>query len=507
MAPTSKVEATPWPTSSASYPRPTHHVALPYDPALSRGPLACELGSRCGYVMQPWQRDVLTDMGARTEDGRHYVHARFGGSIPRQTGKSVVAIVWTLERAICEGARVLWSDHNYSTTCEMLRRFRRILGTRPHDPYAAYPAFNAQVTGGTAKTAQEAIFLKAPRPGAPEGGIHFATRTDSAALGYAFDMVVIDEAQELTESQMQAILPTTTSGALHDLQIIYLGTPTRPGSRGTKFRERRDEALAAEAGGPNDDLCWWEWGVPEVGDVSDETRWPTVNPSLPDVADARAIRTGMHDLSPFAFAQEYLGYWYDAVRAEALISRQEWEACATGEAPEGDATAFGVKFSPDGSTVAVAVAVALGEVTHVELVGVRATTSGTRALADSLVRTGGSAAIWIDGRSGAQALADRIGPELPEECVHVASASDAVSAAATFLDAVRERSLRWYRAPGTDGNDRLSESALTVTRRRIGSAGGWGFGGDDPTPTEAAALALKAARETPGEGEEMEVFF
>lgn len=507
MATATRTPATGSRTYSRSYPSPAHHVALAYDPAASRGALACAMGARCGYAPQPWQADVLSDLGARTPDGAHYLHPRFGGSIPRQTGKSVFAIVWSVYRAVAEGARVLWTDHNYSTTCEMLRRFRHILGTRPHDPYAAYPEFNARVIGGTAKTAQEAIFLKPPRPGAPSGGIHFATRTDSAALGYAFDLVVIDEAQELTESQMQAILPTTTSGALHDLQVLYVGTPTRPGSRGTEFRRVRDEALAAEAGGPDDDLCWWEWGVPEVGDVRDESRWALVNPSLPDVADPRAIRVGMHGLSDFAFAQEYLGYWYDPVRQASLVGLDEWEALATEDAPAGAPAAWGVKFSADGSTVAVAVAVATASGTHVELAGVADAASGTGALAERLVATGGAAPIAIDGRSGAKALADRIGPQVPKGCVRLCTASDAVSAAATFVSAIRERTLSWYRTPGLGCGDRLSESVLSVTRRRIGSSGGWGFGGDDPTPADAAALAVWAAGGAVSGGEEMEVFF
>lgn len=467
---------------------------------------------------------MLVDIGARSDGGEHYVHAVAGGSIPRQCGKSIVGILWATYRAMAEGATVLWTDHNYSTTCEMYRRFRAILGTRSDDHAARYPQFNARIAYCSAKTAQEAFFFKPPRPGAPEGSIHFATRTKSASLGYSFDLVVYDEAQELTGEQEQVIIPTTTSGALHDLQFLYLGTPTRPGSHGTSFRELRDDALAGAR-----DTCWWEWGVDEVGDVDDEQRWMRVHPALASgVADIRAIRVGRRRLDAFGFAQEYLGYWCDAARHDALVSRGEWAACASHAAPSGDPSAFGVKFSPDGGTVAVAVAVRLeGGHIHVELVSCGPTTHGISGLVHAMASDATGAAWAVDGKSGAETLVNRASieraaehPELDEwprepQDVHLVRTGEVTEYAQSFLDAVRERTLEWYSEGATDDEgrevpDMLTESVLTVTRRRIGSMGGWGFGGDNPTAAEAAAIAHWAAQRTAGTNgleDDVEVFF
>lgn len=486
---------------------------MPYDAATSRGDRAADLGALCGYPAQAWQRAMLVDMGARTPDGSCYVHPVVGGSIPRQCGKSVVGIVWSIYRAMAEGATVLWTDHNYSTTCEMYRRFRTVLGMRANDTTARYPQFNARIDYCSAKTAQEAFFFKPPRPGAPAGSIHFATRTKSAALGYSFDLVVYDEAQELTDEQEQVIIPTTTSGALHDLQFVYLGTPTRPGSQGTSFRDLRSDALAGAS-----DTCWWEWGVDEVGDVDDEERWAEVHPALSSgVADVRAIRVGRSRLGAFAFAQEYLGYWFDAAARGSLIGREDWEACATDVAPTGDPEAFGVKFSPDGGTVAVAVALVVGDRTHVELVDVMDTTHGIARLVSAIARDESGAAWRVDGRSGARTLVERatkaradMGEDAPPLDIAEVRTSEVTAYAQGFLDAVRERSLEWYRAPGEEGAapDLLTESVLTVTRRRVGSMGGWGFGGDDPTPTEAVAIARWAAQTAVQEEEgDMEVYY
>jgi len=54
---------------------------------------------------------------------------------------------------------------------------------------------------------------------------------------------------------------------------------------------------------------------------------------------------------------------------------------------------------------------------------------------------------------------------------------------------LNERTVTWYK-----GQMALRESAITAIKRPIG--GGWGFGGDDSAPIEAAALALWGAKTT-----------
>ena len=90
----------------------------------------------------------------------------------------------------------------------------------------------------------------------------------------------------------------------------------------------------------------------------------------------------------------------------------------------------------------------------------------------------------IDGRSGAQALVERM-QGAPKDYVSTPSAADVTAAASMLCDAVRERTLTWYRP-----QEMLRESATAATRRPIGRDGGWGFGGADPAPIEACALAL-----------------
>lgn len=446
-----------------------------------------EVAALAGYDLIDWQIDVIGVWSAFDEHGQ-WVHRRNGASVPRQAGKSVDGIVWALFLAAVLGYKVLWTDHNYSTTCEMLDRFRKILGRKPNDNYGI-KAFNRLVTATNSKTAQEAFEFK-------NGGVlAFSTRTKSAALGYSFDIVFYDEAQELAFEHVQAIMPTTSAGAKHNFQAIYLGTPTRAGSTAASFANMRAEALGDACG---DDLSWVEWGAAEVGDVLDETRLYSVNPSLESGrADINAIRSGIRAMLPdeLAAAQEYFGYWLPGTTAASAIPAGAWEACETKEPMEGGKLAFGVKFSPDGRTVAVSWARAVrGGGSYVELYEVAGTSAGTGRLSDMLIRNAGDIAVAvIDGKSGAASLAQRLrDARFPARAIEEGTPAKAQAAASMLLDEVSARTLAHIASPALD------ESAVKSVRRSIGHDGfGFGDGPDSIScPIESASLALYGARTT-----------
>ena len=94
----------------------------------------------------------------------------------------------------------------------------------------------------------------------------------------------------------------------------------------------------------------------------------------------------------------------------------------------------------------------------------------------------------IDGRNGVDVLADKLsGTWRAKDSVIVAGSKNVLAAVSTLTDALNERRLTWYY-----GQEALRDSAVTSVRRPI--AGGWGFGGDNSAPIEAAALALWGAK-------------
>lgn len=463
--------------------KPRLRVAQEYD--LHYANEVKEVAALAGIDQTNWQVDLIADWSAHTPDGQ-WIHRRCGGSIPRQAGKSVDGIVWCLFLLVILGYGILWTDHNYATTCEMLRRFQDIFGKKPNDKDAKFKFFNDLVERVSNRTAQEAIFLK-------NGGfICFSTRTKSAALGFSFDIVVYDEAQELKTEHMQAIQPTTTSGAHHNTQAIFLGTPTRAGSNAEVFSDMHIEAWE----NPLDDMCWIEYGVDEVGDVLDESRWPLANPSIDEgVADMNAIRTGIRAFKSdvLAAAQEYLGYWLPKV-ANALISKKEWLAgqIEPEESPKEGRIAYGVKFAPDGSEVALAAAIKpKSGIPHVELVCIKSMAKGTTWLADWLAeRPSRASCVAIDGKSGTGMLSEKLVDRVPNKYYRVMKTQDAITASSMMLEAIQNNEITHIESPALD------ESVLAATKRKIGDSGGWGFGGDTSCAIEAAANALWAVTTT-----------
>ncbi len=467
--------------------KPRLHVAQPYSRSL--GELAVKTGEMMGYSLLGWQRDQLMDWGAVEDDGK-WVHPRCGASVPRQAGKSVDGIVWTVTLAAVLGYKVLWTDHNYSTTLEMRKRFRDVFGSRVGDTTFGIRYFRAKVKEVCNQTSQEYYEFK-------NGGVlAFSTRTDSAKLGFSFDVIVYDEAQKLTTSQSQTLTPTVSSGVKKNPQIVYLGTPTRSGEAATVFREVRADAW--EGGG--DDLAWLEYGCEEVGDVSDESRWWEINPSLGYHTDITAIRLGLKDLKgdELAFAQEYLGYWVPDVEAVAppIIGEELWAQTRVQSPPaQGSVSkvAYGVKFAADGSHLALAVGEKTTDgSTHVSVPFCEHTSKGTEWLVLWLAaRASRAACVAVDGRSGAGAVCDALAAMgMPRGYVMRPTADEAITAANLILQAARTGTVTHLE------NEALDLSAATSSRRPIGRLGGWGFGGDASAPIEACGLALLALQNT-----------
>ena len=186
-------------------------------------------------------------------------------------------------------------------------------------------------------------------------------------------------------------------------------------------------------------------------------------------------------MSADGFARERLGWWAPTLehKADHPIPEEIWDACVSDTPhPEGK-TAFGVKFTSDGAEVILAGAIIPPEgKARITLIDRKPTGYGTQWLADWLnARYEKASCVVIDGKNGVDVLIDKIRPIwIYKDSVVKPRATDVI-AAAGFLE--RQQ-------------DMLRDSAITSIKRPI--AGGWGFGGEDPAPIEACALALYGAK-------------
>lgn len=440
---------------------------------------AALLMSAYGVELDPWQRLVI-DCWLGKEDGKYTVTSA-GLSLPRQNGKNVCLEARELYGMVINGERILHTAHQVRTSKKSFRRLAAMFTDTSH-PEMTDIVKTIRYTNG-----EECIELD------NGGSIEFSARSRQAARGFdGISVVVFDEAQELVDDQMEAIMATLSASNTGTRQIIYTGTPPYPNCPGDVFRRRRSVCMSSPGGHD----AWHEWSVAadwvDKIKVDDKTLWYMTNPALGLRLTEEFTGEELRTLSRDGFARERLGWWAPTLSktVDYAIPAELWDACRSeAQKPEGK-TAYAVKFTADGSEVVLCGAVVPSEgPARVSLIERRPTGMGTRWLADWLnERYNIASCAVIDGRNGADVLVDRIAEVWKmKNSVIRPSGRDVAAAAGLLYDSLAEKSVTWY-----FGQDALRDSAVTSTKRPV--SGGWGFGGEDPAPIEAAALALWGAK-------------
>ena len=449
---------------------PTARIAPNYQK--SDGLQAARLLKVGGLTLDPWQSYVIDDWLGRSPSGK-WSSSTCGGSVPRQNGKTLLLQGRATVGMLLYGEQVLYTAHLQKTATETFEEMRQYFEGSKVVRYVREIK--------TALGREQIILTNGAR-------IKFLARTRNGGRGQHGDLLIFDEAQELDENQQASFLPAISASL--NPQTIYIGTPPDPTAPGIVFRGIRKKALDGET----KRTSWFEYSVDDIGDVSERERWAACNPALGRRILLSTIESECEQMDPDTFARERLGWWSPVITHEIdrAIDAEAWNLCASMEPkPEGK-TAFGVKFSSDGSEAVLCGAVLPKEgPARVTMIDRKPAGYGTKWIADWLnPRSKTAACVVIDGRNGVDILIDRIADSWKyKNSVIKASANDAIAAVSILMDGLSEKSFTWY-APQED----LRDSALTSIKRPIGK--GWGFGGDNSAPIEAAALALWGVKTT-----------
>lgn len=447
---------------------------------------AAILMSEYGCKLDPWQQLVLDCWLGKDEEGRYTVTSA-GLSVPRQNGKNVDLEAREFFGLVVSGEKILHTAHQVRTSKKSFRRLAAMFTDKRH-PEITDIVKNIRYTNG-----EECIELD------NGGAIEFSARSRQAARGFdGISLVVFDEAQELTDDQIEAIMATLSASSTGTRQIIYTGTPPYPGCPGTVFRRRRTTCMTDPS--PHD--CWHEWSVDgdnvEKINADDTSLWYNTNPALGIRLTEDFTREEFKTMSKDGFCRERLGWWSPVLTevVDYAINARVWDSCKSEDPkPEGK-TAYGVKFSADGAWVCLCGAVIPKEgKARISLIEAKPTGHGTQWLADWLnERYNKASCVVIDGRNGVDVLVDKISDKWRMKgSVIRPTAKDVIAAVGILTDSLNENTVTWYA-----GQDALRESAITSTKRPIG--GGWGFGGENSTAIEACSLALwgvKTSRRDP----------
>ena len=460
----------------------------------SSGPDAVELAASAGLILDPWQAEVLEVALGERADGR-WAARTVGLLVPRQNGKGAILEALELFALFVLGAEqpitIMHSAHQFKVSADAYKRIKGLIQQTPDLLRRVKgPVTSKGPAGFHSAHGQEAIEL--------ENGseLKFVARTSGGGRGFPVDLVVLDEAFNLTELAVSALQPTMatrpnpqtwfTSSA--PLETEVSDVLRRVAKRG---REGADLMAYMEFCGDSsslDGLTGEEYEAQLAVLADDREQWAMGNPSDPHRIGDEAIEvertSGMMTLKDFA--RERLGFWRDVeADAKQVIPAAEWAAaCDPSSSIEGTPT-FALEVAEDRMWAAFGAAGKAGARVHGECIDYRRGTSWVVARAAELVERHRGEIVVAKGSPAASMVKDLTAAKVP---VREVSTEDHARACGQLLDAVADDRFRHL------GQPMLNVAVRGAVKRQHGDAWVWSRRKSevDISPLVAVTLAVGA---------------
>ena len=458
------------------------HVILPSEIVSTGFPPVEARATEMGVKFDSWQQGLGLAILAKRANGLYA--AGIGGvviSIPRQVGKTftVGAIIFAL-CSIIPNLTVIWTAHRVRTHNETFRSMASMADRKQIKPHVK--------SVRRANGEQEIEFNNGSR-------ILFGARESGFGRGFAeVDVLVLDEAQILTEKAMEDMVPATN--AAPNGLVLMMGTPPRPSDPGEVFMNRRAAALS----GDDPDVLYVEFSADRNANPDDRKQWAKANPSFPRRTTESAILRMRKLLgSVESFLREGLGIWDEAALTKKAISKTAWDALAIPLAavPTEGRRVYAVRFSVDGSSVALAAAIRPddGGPIHVEGIKLASMGDGTAWLVDWLLDHHENAAqIVVDGKAGVGYLVNALREARVPKSVIITAGTETITTASSMVEAAIGSKDLTHR-----GQAELDEQVKAAEKRKIGTNGGFGWAapeGGNVALFDAMTLAYWGAKTT-----------
>lgn len=374
---------------------------------------AVEYAAFYGLTADEWQATTInTWMRVDTITGR-WLASTWVITVSRQNGKNGILEIVQLYAMTELNLKFLHTAHEVKTARKAFIRLKHFFGEKRDDPHAKYPDLNALVQEVRNTNGQEAIILK------NGGSVEFIARSKGSGRGFTVDVLVCDEAQDMQDSELEALKPTISAAPSGDPVTIYLGTPpAERGLIGEPFVRVRDSAIS----GTSKRTAWVEFGA--KGDletmslaelekfVKDQRNWADGNPAWGTRINQQTIEDELETFSAYSFARERLNMWPASGAGMAAIPQTTWRNLRIPGDDVGEdwpVLAYGLDMNPERTKVIISVAVDPGEngPIHLELaVEAPFDKAGTSALVDWLwVRAKRRVPVIIDSMSPARSFA------------------------------------------------------------------------------------------------------
>ncbi|MBQ9022230.1 MAG: hypothetical protein IJ113_09540 [Eggerthellaceae bacterium] len=439
---------------------------------------AIDLLSESGLELMDWQALLLEAWMGFGADGR-WTAKNCGNETPRQNGKTRVIQGRAAAEMLFYGGTVIYTSQLQKTSTETFNEVSKLFDSKALRRYLA-------PNGIKTALGREEVRLKSG------ASIKFLARTRNGGDGQHGSLLIFDEAQCLDPQSRESFLYAISAcQTKRGPQVIYNGTPPKEGDYALLFEKIRNDALE----GRSKKTAWTEWSAGyggRVPNVNDRELWERTNPAYGILISPDTVEAEVESDEAEKFAHQRLGWWTGEKAAQTLIPEAEWRQLEA-ESPEVyDKLAYGVRISPDGALVTLSVAVKADQQAHIEFIRQEPLSGGLAWLVEWLVeRVGKCACVVIDGKSAADDLCRQlIDSGYSKKAVVLAGTEGAINAAAMLVNSVADGKITHY------PDENLDDSALKSVRRKIGTMGGFGFGGEHPEIIESAALALYGVKTT-----------
>jgi phage terminase large subunit-like protein len=427
--------------------------------------MAVELAASAGLILDPWEAAILEDSLALRPDYR-WAAFEVAVIVPRQNGKGSILEARELAGLfLLEESLILHSAHEFKTSREA---FLRILSLIEN-------------------TDELRKLCKKPRTSHGEEGIEllngnrlrFVARSTGSGRGFTGDVVVLDEAYNLSAEAMAALMPTMS--ARPNPQLWYTSSAPLVTSPVLRKLCRRGRA------GASPDLAYFEYCAERGVMLDDPRAWKAANPALGIRISEEFIARELEALENEEFARERLGIWAED-ETDAVIAREDWEALVDKDSRLEDPVTFAIDTTPERSHTAIAAAgVRSDGLLHGEVIDHRAGVGWVVDRVVELVERWEPDAVVLDPRAAAGSLQ----ASLEERDIEVTAVStqELVQACGAFYDDVVNERFRHLNTP------ELNRAVFGAKKRVIGDAWAWHRKDSDVdiSPLVAVTLARWAA--------------
>lgn len=441
--------------------RPRLH-RLP-DRAGSLGDEALDLWYLAGKQSDPWQELSLDSVFSVDAAGR-WVCTEHGELVARQNGKGDIlspvdlAHLYLWPKPDGEPKTIVHTAHQFKTAREAFLKLRRVI--------TSSAVLMGEITRISTAHGEEGFEL------ANGNRLLYLARSANSGVGFTVDVLVCDEAQQMSQAALDALLPTMS--AVENTQIIFTGTVPDELNDAEVWEGVRDRGRS----GSDPRTGWIEFSPdgsddPDIADkidVTDEQHWIASNPGLgyrPGLT-RETIEDEISRLSPDSVRRLRLSVWPNRRPVEAVklseLDLEAWKHQADPEAAViGDGVVLSLALGRGGGFGTIAAAVRVDDesiaVEHLH------TERGTLWIASKLKELKaehGNALVVLDSKNAAAV----IGALDAAQVKYLAMNLDEIAAAHTlFIEHVNAGHV-----PHRD-QDEVTKSLELATTRNIGRAG------------------------------------